>query len=83
MKRNIEHRNNRDIRPEYDFSSMKGGVRGKYYEQYRKGSNIVVLEHDVAEAFPTESAVNEALRGILKRTRSTGGAKRRVRGSTR
>jgi hypothetical protein len=70
MKRNIEHRSNGDIQPEYDFASMKGGVRGKYYAQYRKGTNVVLLEPDVAEAFPTEDAVNEALRGILGTARA-------------
>jgi hypothetical protein len=70
MKRNIEHQSNGGIQPEYDFASMKGGVRGKYYAQYRKGTNVVLLEPDVAEAFPTEDAVNEALRGILHTTRA-------------
>jgi hypothetical protein len=50
------------MRPEYDFASMKGGVRAKYHTEYRKGTNVVLLEPDVAEAFPTEQAVNEALR---------------------
>ena len=52
-----------DIRPEYDFSNA---VRGKYYERYRQGTNIVVLEPDVAEAFPDSEAVNDALRSLLK-----------------
>ena len=55
---------------EYDFASMKGGERGKYYEQYRNGTNVVLLDPDVAEAFPTEHAVNQALRGILTMTRA-------------
>jgi len=65
-----------DMRPEYDFASMKGGVRGKYVRRIREGTNIVVIEPDVADAFPTEAAVNEALRGILNTTRAvrhTGG----------
>lgn len=64
------------MRSEYDFSSMQGGMRGKYYERYRKGTNVVLLEPDVAKAFPTENAVNEALRAILSTTRAvrrTGG----------
>jgi hypothetical protein len=50
---------------------MRGGVRAKakYYEEYRKGTNVVLLQPDVAGAFPTEAAVNEALRGILSTTR--------------
>ena len=69
MKRSVEHRNNY-LRPEYDFASMKGGVRGKHLEEYRRETNVVVLKPDVAEAFPTEDAVNEALRGILTTTRA-------------
>jgi hypothetical protein len=84
MKKSSNHRNSDDIRPEYDFASMKG-VRGKYYEQYRKGTNVVLLEPDVAEAFPTENAVNKALRGILSKTRAvrrTGGPPDRTLQST-
>ena len=65
-----------DIRPEYDFASMKGGVRGKYAKRAREGTNIVLIEPEVTDAFPTEQAVNEALKGVLNTTRavrSTGG----------
>ena len=58
------------MRPEYDFASMKAGIRGKHYEEYRKQANVVLLEPDVAEAFPTEEAVNEALRGVLSTARA-------------
>jgi hypothetical protein len=54
-----------EMRPEYDFASMKGGVRGKYVRRLRSGSNLVLLEPDVAEAFPTDAAVNQALRAAL------------------
>src|SRR5881296_4571025 len=57
-----------DLRPEYDFASMKGGVRGKYVARLRKGSNLVLLEPEVAAAFPSAEAVNEALRGVLNTT---------------
>lgn len=70
MRKPIKHRNHDEMRPEYDFASMKGGVRGKHYQEYRKGTNVVLLEPDVEEAFPTEDAVNEALRGILTTTRA-------------
>lgn len=59
-----------DVKPEYDFASMKGGVRGKYVSRLRKGSNIVVLEPEIAAAFPSEAAVNEALRGVLNTTKA-------------
>jgi hypothetical protein len=55
-----------DSRPEYDFNKMQGGVRGKYVERYQAGTNIVLLEPDVAQAFPTSDAVNEALRLLMQ-----------------
>jgi hypothetical protein len=55
-----------ELRPEYDFSSMTGGVRGKYVERYRSGTNVVLLDRDVAKAFPTSTSVNEALRLLLQ-----------------
>ena len=55
-----------ELRPEYDFATMTGGVRGKYVERYRAGTNLALLEPDIAVAFPTDEAVNEALRSILK-----------------
>ena len=55
-----------DIRPEYDFASMKGGVRGKYAKRFRAGTNLVLLEPDLAQAFPTDASVNGALRAVLK-----------------
>ena len=65
-----------EMRPEYDFASMRGGVRGKYVRRARGGTNIVLIEPEVADAFPTEKAVNEALKGVLstaRAVRSTGG----------
>jgi hypothetical protein len=58
-----------DLRAEYDFASMRGGMRGKYIERLRRGSNVVLLEPDVAAAFPTGEAVNEALRAVMKASR--------------
>src|SRR5205809_7805889 len=62
-----------DLRPEYDFASMKGGVRGKYVARLRKGSNLVLLEPEVAAAFPSAEAVNEALRRVRNTTRAVRG----------
>lgn len=62
-----------ELRAEYDFSQMKGGVKGKYVEQYRTETNLVRLAPDVAQAFPDEAAVNEALRmlmNVAKRSQS-------------
>jgi hypothetical protein len=48
------------------FSQMKGGVRGKYVERYCEGTNVVLLDPDVAAAFPDVKAVNDALRLLLR-----------------
>lgn len=58
-----------DLRKEYDFAK---GVRGKYAERYAQGSNVVVLDPDVAEAFPTAEQVNEALRKAAGKRRASG-----------
>jgi hypothetical protein len=55
------------MRPEYDFSNA---VRGKYHKRLVKGSNVVVLDPDVAKAFPDSASVNEALRVVLKAGRT-------------
>ena len=68
MKKGSRKSNN-DILPEYDFASMKGGVRGKYVTRFRAGTNLVLLDPDLAEAFPTDAAVNQALRAMLSMTR--------------
>ena len=57
---------NDELRPEYDETLLKDGVRGKYAKQYAAGTNIVRLDPDVVAAFPNEKAVNEALRFALK-----------------
>lgn len=59
-----------DLLPEYDFSSMPGAVRGKYYRRYRAGVNLALLEPELAKAFPTDTAVNEALRKVLRATKA-------------
>ena len=76
MKKKTKPTRNDELRPEYDFGSMKSGVRGKYVKRFREGTNIVLVEPEVAHAFPTEDAVNEALRGVLNTARAvrrTGG----------
>ncbi len=66
MKKNTTELND-EPRPEYNIKSLlKGGVRGKYAKQYHEGTNLVLLEPDVAKAFPNEKVVNEALRLVMK-----------------
>ncbi|MFY9821188.1 MAG: hypothetical protein WAM82_07385 [Thermoanaerobaculia bacterium] len=50
-----------DLEPEYDFS----GARGKYYQRYQQGTNVVLLDPDVAQAFKDSESVNRALRLLL------------------
>jgi hypothetical protein len=65
MKKKTEH--NDELRPEYDIKSLlKGGVRGKYAARYHAGTNLVLLEPEVAKAFPNEKAVNDALKLVMK-----------------
>jgi len=59
-----------DLRPEYEFDYSKA-VRGKYYKRLLKeGSNVVVLERDIAKAFPNSAVVNDTLRSVLNAKRS-------------
>lgn len=70
-----------DILPEYDF---RGGVRGKYFEAYQQGTNMVLLDPDIAAVFHSSASVNEALRLLVniadtKATRSTSTSSKRQR----
>jgi hypothetical protein len=77
-----------DLRPEYSRQDLGQGIRGKYFESYEKGTNLVLLSPDVARVFPDEEAVNEALRSLIDlakkstglRSRSTGSPKKRAPG---
>ncbi|MDQ3252465.1 MAG: hypothetical protein M3R15_00945, partial [Acidobacteriota bacterium] len=70
LRKKVESKEEDDLRPEYDFPQMKGGVRGKYVERYREGTNLVLLDPDVAAAFPDAKAVNDALRLLLQEKQS-------------
>lgn len=62
-----------ELRPEYDLGQLlKDGVRGKYADRYLEGTNLVLLEPDVADAFPTGEAVNKALRLVIQLTKVQG-----------
>jgi hypothetical protein len=66
MRKKQVRRDEDDLRPEYDLSKLKGGVRGKYLERYRAGTNLALLAPDVRAAFPTDEAVNRALRLVMQ-----------------
>jgi hypothetical protein len=87
MRKPLTKRRNDDLRPEYDLTQLKGGVRGKYYRQASAGTNLVLLEPDVARAFPDSNSVNRALRLLQevaakssKSTRTSPSARRRATG---
>jgi hypothetical protein len=67
MKKTIKKRKTKDdLRREYDLSRLTGGVRGKYFERYQAGTNLVLLSPDVARHFPNEQSVNSALRELIR-----------------
>lgn len=66
-----------ELRPEYHREYLGSGVRGKYFESYQKGTNLVLLSPDVAKAFPTEEAVNDALRSLINLAQKSIGITRR------
>ncbi len=67
------------MRAEYDFSQLKGGVRGKYYSKAKAGTNLVLIDPDLAKAFPNEESVNRALRLLLETATDATDASRRSR----
>lgn len=82
-----KRRNSDDLRPEYDLARLKGGVRGKYYQRATAGTNLVLLEPDVARVFPDSNSVNRALRLLHEvatkssaRSRKLAGGRRRATG---
>ncbi len=54
-----------EMRPEYDLTQLEGEVHGKYFDQYRAGTNLALLAPEVRAAFPTDDAVNQALRNLI------------------
>ena len=63
----VSRSNPDDLRPEYDLAALGPGVRGKYAKRL-KGTTLVALQPEVAMAFPTSAAVNQALRAVLTAT---------------
>ncbi len=66
MKKSGVRKLSDDLRPEYDFAKMKGGRRGKYLRAARAGSNLILIEPDLAAVFPDADAVNRALRLVVE-----------------
>ncbi len=75
-----------ELRMEYNREDLGVGVRGKYLEEYSKGTNLVLLSPEVAKVFTTAEAVNDALLSLInlaekstgRTIRSTGSPKKRA-----
>lgn len=67
-----------ELRPEYDLAKLKGGVRGKYYERARVGTNLVLIEPELASVFPDTDSVNRALRLLVDTAAAATGETRRA-----
>jgi hypothetical protein len=68
MKKAKPKNQDADLRSEYDFANIKGGIRGKYAARLRAGTNLVLLDPEIAKAFPTDASVNQTLRVVLDLT---------------
>ena len=65
MKKSSAKAMNDNLRPEYDLTKLKGRIRGKYYEKAKAGTNLVLIDPDLAQAFPDTDSVNHALRLLV------------------
>ena len=72
-----------DLRSVYNREDLGPGIRGKYFESYQKGTNLVLLSPDVAKVFPTEESVNEALRSLINLAQKTIGLTKHSTGRTK
>lgn len=70
-----------EMRKEYKREDLGKGIRGKYFEEYKKGTNLVLLSPDVAAAFPDDTSVNDALRSLMKIAQQSTGLTKRSAGS--
>lgn len=68
-----------ELRAEYDLTKLKGGVRGKYYQRAMAGTNLVLVDPDLAKVFPDAASVNRALRVLRDAAGATAGQPRRAR----
>jgi hypothetical protein len=70
-----------DLRPEYDLSQLKGGVRGKHYRQASAGTNLMLIEPELAEVFRDAVSVNRALRLLVDTAQAAASPARRRHGT--
>lgn len=79
MKKASKKRTDDDLRTEYDLSRLKRGIRGKYYRQATEGTNLVLVEPELAEVFPDSESVNRALRLLVDTAEAAAKPSRRRR----
>ena len=72
---------NDDLRPEYDLAQLKGGVRGKYYRQAAAGTNLMLIEPELAQVFGDAESVNRALRLLVDTAEAAAGPASRRHGA--
>lgn len=77
MKKELAKRTGSELRPEYDLSTLKGGVRGKYYQRAIAGTNLVLIDPELAQLFPDSESVNRALRLLADTAKAATAPKRR------
>jgi hypothetical protein len=77
MRKESAAKHGDDMRKEYDLSKLAGGVRGKYYRQATAGTNLVLIEPDLANIFPDSAAVNRALRVLAEAAQTVDASRRR------
>ena len=82
MKKASAKRLDDDLGPEYDLRQLKGGVRGKYYQQAVAGTNLMLIEPELAKVFPNAESVNRALRLLVDIAEAAAGPARRRHGAT-
>jgi hypothetical protein len=71
--KNAKNKPDDELRPEHDLKKLTDGVRGKHYNRFCAGNNLALLAPDVRAAFPTDDAVNQALRSIMQDPAPSGG----------
>src|SRR6266567_1929773 len=76
MKKESAKTSSDELKQEYDLSRLKGGVRGKYYRRASGGTNLVLIEPELAAVFPDSESVNRALRLLADTARAAAASKR-------
>ena len=82
MKKATARKNGDEMRQEYDLSQLQGGVRGKYYDRAMAGTNLVLIEPDLAALLPDSESVNRALRVLAEAAQVAVAKKNRRRGTS-